>query len=347
MHFASMTDDKPTGRAKGGVARAKALSPEERTKIAKQAAKSRWETKILRATHGSADRPLVIGDFEIPCYVLEDGTRVLSQGGMTEALGMAAGGSMVAGMNRLELFVSRPRINPFISKEVFDRIANPIPFAPADGFRASGFEATLLPDICEAVLKARSAGKLQTQQLGIANRCELLVRGFARVGIIALVDEVTGYQKDRARDALAKILEAFIAKELQPWSKTFSVDYYEQLYRLRGLDFPKDTVKRPQYFAGITINVIYKRLAPGVLDELKRVIPRDERGRSKHRYHQRLTPDHGYPALREHLGSVVTIMKLSREWPEFMAKLDALHPVYGETIALPFYDPKDDDGKGL
>jgi hypothetical protein len=39
-----------------------------------------------------------------------------------------------------------------------------------------------------------------------------LLRGFARVGIIALVDEATGFQRDRTKDALSKILEAYIAK---------------------------------------------------------------------------------------------------------------------------------------
>jgi len=129
----------------------------------------------------------------------------------------AKGGSMIAGMNRLELFVSRDRINPFIDNALAERFAAPISFITSDGSRANGFEAILLADLCEAVLKAREAGKLQKQQEGIAMRCELLVRGFARVGIIALVDEATGYQKDRARGALARILEAFIAKELQPF----------------------------------------------------------------------------------------------------------------------------------
>jgi len=83
-----------------------------------------------------------------------------------------------------------------------------------------------------------SAGKLHHQQEHIAEQREILVRGFARVGIIALVDEATGYQEDRARDALAKILEAFIAKELRKWISTFPIDYYKELFRLRGWRFP-------------------------------------------------------------------------------------------------------------
>jgi len=183
----------------------------------------------------------------------------------------------------------------------------------------------------------------------LADRCEILVRGFARIGIIALVDEATGYQSDRAKDALAKILEAFIDKELQPWVQTFPADFYREMFRLRGLKFPTDTVKRPQYFGVLTNNVIYKRLAPGVLTELKRLTPRrDTSGMHKHRFFQLLTTNVGYPKLREHLGSVVTMMKLSDDWPDFMEKIDRLHPQYGETFALALdYEKGDDDGKGL
>ncbi len=341
-------ETEATGKAIGGNARAKALSPEMRSEIAKKAAKARWRDigkKVLRATHGSTDHPLRIGEAQIPCFVLEDGTRVLTQIGFTSAIGMARGGSMIAGLNRLELFVSKGRINRFLDNELVERFGKPIPFITPGGTRANGFEATLLADLCEAVLKAREAGELQKQQLGIAAKCEILVRGFARVGIVALVDEATGYQIDRAKDALARILEAFIDKELQPWIKTFPSDYYEQMFRLRGLRFPKDSVLRPQYFGLLTNDVVYKRLAPGVLDELKRVIPKSEAGRPKHKYFQKLTSNIGYPKLREHLGAVVAVMRLSKDWGDFMHKLNAYYPRYGDTyeMALEF----EDDGKGL
>jgi P63C domain len=131
--------------------------------------------------------------------------------------------------------------------------------------------------------------------------------------------------------------------------QTFPVDYYRELFRLRDLPFPTDTVKRPQYFGILTNDIVYKRLAPGVLDELKRVTPRDEEtGRHKQHLFRRLTSNTGYPKLREHLGSVVTIMKLSKSYADFKAKLDQLHPKYGETIRLPFdYDDRADDGKGI
>src|SRR5712692_10382868 len=76
------------GASKGGKARAQKLTSDERKEIARHAAASRWSKvpakgpRLVKATHGSPDRPLRIGDLEIPCYVLEDGRRVLVQRGM-------------------------------------------------------------------------------------------------------------------------------------------------------------------------------------------------------------------------------------------------------------------------
>jgi hypothetical protein len=337
-----------SGRAKGGVARAESLSPVERKAIAVKAASARWSQAVRQATHGAPDHPLKIGDIEIPCYVLSDETRVLSQRGLVGGLGMKAG-SRPGGADRLANFLGGKNISPFVSAGLIALIDSPVKFRyPGGGNLAYGYPATILADICDVVLAARKAGALQKQQEHIADRCEILLRGFARVGIIALVDEATGYQRDRARDALARILEAFIAKELQAWVQTFPGDFYQQMFRLRGLDYPMASVRRPQYFGVLTNDLVYKRLAPGVLDELKRVTIRDDTGRPKHKYFQRLTSNVGYPKLREHLGSVVAIMKLSSGWHDFMEKMNRLHPKYGSTLPLPFdYEPSSDDGAGL
>lgn len=338
------------GRARGGIERAKRLSPERRSEIARRAGLARHKTArndktILQATHGSADHPLVIGDIEIPCYVLEDETRVLSQRGLVGGLGMKYG-TRVDGADRLTGFLQGKGLSPFVSSELLALISNPIKFRHSvAGQLAFGYPATILADVCDAVLAARKEGALQKQQEHIAERAEILVRGFARVGIIALVDEATGYQRDRAKDALSRILESFIAKELQPYVSTFPADFYQEMFRLRGLDFP-GSVKRPQYFGMLTNDIVYKRLAPGVLEELKRV--KLEAGRSRDKLFQRLTSNIGYPKLREHLGSIVTMMKLSDGWHDFMAKIDRLHPRYGDTMQLPLsYAKEDDDGQGL
>lgn len=321
------------GKAKGGAARAESLSPERRSEIARNAALAKSEkAKLPKATHGSADHPLRIGDIEIPCYVLEDGTRILSQRGVMSGVGIIRGSSHGGG-DRLTALMESAALREFVSQETLASLKNPIKFAhDAGGGVAYGYQATVLAEICDAILAARRAGSLPTRQGKLADQAELLVRGFARVGIIALVDEATGYQKDRARDALAKILEDFVAKELQPWVRTFPAEYYEQLFRLRGLPYPPENANyRPQYFGVLTNDIVYSRLAPRLLPELKKVAEKDGK---KARLHQHLTQDKGHPKLREHLISTVTIMKLSSDYKDFIAKMNAIHPRYNETMQL-------------
>jgi len=146
---------------------------------------------------------------------------------MITALGMTPGGSS-HGQDRMVKFATQDRLEPFTSERLKPGTLVPIEFRTPDGRRTLGYEATLLADICDAVLEARKQGSLTEKQQHVAKQCEILVRGFARVGIVALVDEDTGYQADRARDALAKIWEEFVAKELRKWVKTFPGEFYRE-----------------------------------------------------------------------------------------------------------------------
>jgi hypothetical protein len=278
-------------------------------------------------------------------------TRVLSQRGLQTGIGMSISGAR-AGEQRLAVFFDGLSNRGFDVKDLTARMREPIKFLPPGGGRtAYGYEATILADICDVILAARKQGNvLLPNQMHYADQCEILIRGFARVGIIALVDEATGFQRDRANTALARILEAFIAKELRPWLRTFPPDFYQEMFRLRGMDYSSDTVQRPRYFGLLTNDIVYDRLAPGVLVELKKVNPKDEVGRRKHRHFQWLTSNVGYPKLREHLGAVVATMKLSTDWHDFRTKLDKNYPRQGKPTQLSFdYGQEDaeDDGKGL
>ena len=211
------------GRARGAIARAEALTPEKRREIAKKAAAARWNEQIPKATHGTPDQPLIIGDTEIQCYVLENEIRVISQASFLQALGRHRKANVRQGES-LPAILQGKAINRFISQETIEK-SKPIRFRTPAGVMANGYRAEILPEVCEIYLKARDAGVLPANQEHVAKQADILMRGLAHVGIIALVDEVTGYQRDRARDALAQILEAFIAKELQPWIKTFPSEF--------------------------------------------------------------------------------------------------------------------------
>jgi hypothetical protein len=340
--------DLPQGHAVGGKARAEKLTPEQRKEIAKKASAARWNSHgpILKATHSGA---LTLGSMRVECAVLEDGSRVISQRGFARAMGASTPTAINRrGSGNLPVLLTAQNLNAFIDDELKNS-AKPLAYRMEQGGRSGyGIRAEAIPKICDVWLKARDNGVLRHNQIHLAKAADILIRGLAHVGIVALVDEATGYQKDRPAEALARILEAFIAKELQPWVRTFPTDYYQELFRLRGLQYPHDSVLRPQYFGVLTNDIVYKRLAPGVLAELKKAIPRNDTGRPKAKLFQKLTNNIGYPKLREHLGAVVAVMKLSVDYGDFIGKMDRMYPRFGETLMLPLnYEDTSDDGKGL
>jgi len=341
VEFDEKDEQKAAAGTKGGLARAEALTREERRAIARQAAEVRWSKEgkvpLPVVAYGSDDTKLRIGNIEIPAYVLSDGRRVLAMSGMLKSLRLSEGSSWQAGGNRLAKFVRGRRLSPFVSEELLRMTEDPIRFrAPRGGSPGYGFEATVLADICEAILTAKEAGQLDPRSEHVAVQAQILIRGFARVGINALVDEVTGYQDVRARDALAQILEKFIATELQKWVKTFQPEFYKEMFRLRSWPYSPLSTSRAAVVGKLTNNIVYQRLAPGVLEELKRVTPKDDRGRHKTKLFQRLTADIGHPRLREHLAAVTALMKVSKTWNGFMVSLDVAFPKFNTTGTLAF-----------
>lgn len=331
-----MSDETP--QARGGIARARSLTKLERSEIAKRAATARWAAHLPDATH---EGDLSIAGLELPVAVTSDGMRLMISKAFMTALGRPWKGSYAR--TELPNFIAAKNLLPFITNDLND-VLDPVEFINKRGQRAQGYRVELLQLVCEVYLDAKRARVLTQSQERVADQAEVLLRGFARLGIIGLVDEATGYQRDRAKDALARILEQFIAKELQPWVHTFDNEFYEQLFRLRGLDYPTDTVKRPQYFGHLTNDIVYRRLAPGVLEELKRSESKLPSGRRKGTIHQRLTPEMGHPKLREHLASVTTIMDLSDDYEDFMKKLNRRHPRFNENLSFDFGE---DTGKGF
>jgi hypothetical protein len=77
-----------------------------------------------------------------------------------------------------------------------------------------------------------------------------------------------------------------------------------------------------------TNSLIYKQLPKGILDELKTKTPKSDKGNYTARFFQSLTPEIGSPHLQNQLVSVITLMKISSNWDEFMRNFNKL---YGQT----------------
>ncbi len=269
---------------------------------------------------------LNLGGISIPCYVLQDGTRVLSGRGMQEALKMVdetEDGKQTAG-TRLNRYLNQKSLNPFIYKDKKLDHFNPI-ICYKGTQKINGYEATILADICEAFLEARKSIELSPRQRIIADQCEILIRGFARVGITALVDEATGYQYERERDALQSILKAYINEELLKWQKLFPDVFYYEIFRLNKWDYTvKGIQKRPSVIGKWTNELIYKQLPKGVLEELKSKTPKSAEGNYTARFFQRLTLDIGHPALTAQIYKVIALMNISNNWSEFKSNFNRM-----------------------
>jgi hypothetical protein len=266
----------------------------------------------------------------IPCYVLEDGTRVLSGSAMQNALKLQEDSDNKSG-TRLARYLGQKSLEPFIYKG-----KEPGHFDPIECYRGdqkiNGYEATVLADICESFLDARNEIKLSSRQTLIAEQCEILIRGFARVGIVALVDEATGYQYDRERFELKKILNAYISEEILKWQLTFTDDFYKQIYRLWKLPFiPKYIKNKPSFIGRLTTKYIYEPLPDGVLENLRKKTPKTEKGNWKYKFHQSLTPEVGKEHLKKQITEVTILMEVSKTKREFE---DLFERKYGDNPQL-------------
>ena len=337
-----MADKKDSIQAQGGKARADSLPARDRQEIARNAAEARWEKAgklkaIPKATHEGI---LTIGDIEIPCAVLEDGRRVLTQSGVMVALGrarQAKGRQYYDADINLPAFLTAKNLKPFIPLGL-SVTSSQIEFKTLSGIRAFGYSADLLPQVCGVFLDAKAAGALIERMQGhIADRALMLIRGFASVGIIALVDEATGFQYDRPRRDLEEYLTKFLSESLRRWVRTFPGDYFKHLCRLKGIVLRPD-MKLPQYFGHITNDLIWRRIAPGLLRALKE--RRSERGSPSNKLHSWTSDELGKPELLLHLGTVVGLMKIHTDYDEFHKQLNMIAPVYPETPGL--FDNPDD-----
>jgi hypothetical protein len=180
--------------------------------------------------------------------------------------------------------------------------------------------------VCNVWLKAREAGALQAQQLAKAQHAEILIRGLAQTAIVALIDEATGYEKVRPQGALQAYLELVIRKELAAWAKRFPDEFYENIYRLRGWKWPGMQKNRFSVVAHYTRDLVYERLGPGILQELERKAPKNDKGQRPNRLHQWLTEDIGHPMLAQHMHTLLMFQRLGIKsgygWARFVQTVD-------------------------
>ena len=280
--------------------------------------------KILKATHQGN---LNINSLDITAYNLPNGERVLSRIGFLKALGRtgkAKGGRNYDEEFQTPVFLTASNIKPLVDEDLLEN-SKPIIFIDLNGNQSIGYKAEILPQVAFLFSDALSKGILKQNQKHIGEQSRILVKAFLKTSIIALVDEATGYQYDRERDALQVVLKAYINEELLKWQKMFPDTFYYEIFRLNKWDYTvKGINKRPRVIGKWTNKLIYEQLPKGVLEELKVKTPKSPEGNYTARFFQSLTPDIGHPELTSQIYKVVGIMQISDNWNDFISNFNRM-----------------------
>lgn len=282
---------------------------------------------------------LHIGDKELPCAVLSDGTRILTSSSVFEAFDRPRKGKSNESYraDQMPSFINANNLQPFVDEELI-KWTSLVTYKDLHGNIRQGYNARILRSLCKVYIDARAAGALLKSQERFAVIAESILYALADVGIIALVDEATGYDKvkNRAKDELQKFFEKALREQAGKWIKTFGDDFFEMIYKMRGWSWTG--ASRHPSVVGIWINdIVYERIAPMLLAELRKLNPKNEKGVRTYKHHQFLTEEIGHPKLMEHIAGVMAIYRVSNgRWDTFMRNLDKAYPKLYQQLEIDF-----------
>ncbi len=272
--------------------------------------------KIYHASHrgylkiGNDDNGFV----EIPCAVLDNNKRIISQTGLFSAFNRPRKGEKR--QDGLPSIIGAKNLLPYVTDEVIEKL-QPIHYYHTNGTNAVGYDAELIPLICELYLKADDDDATVSSQDKIIAQAKIIIRSLAKVGITALIDEATGYQYDREKDELQKLLSKYISEDFLKWQSRFPRKFYQEAFRIFNWNYDPFSLKRPGYLGKFTNEYVYKQLPPGALEKMKKLNPTNQKGRRSRKHHQHLTEDIGIPHLDKHLMKLITVMELSDNIEDF------------------------------
>jgi len=254
---------------------------------------------------------------------------------MQQAIGL--GGEAKTHGSKLRSFLGLDSIRPFVNNELAMALDNPMRFIrPGKGGKpAIANEATLLIDVCEAIINSKDGKGFRKAWLPLVYQAQIITLSFAKAGIISAIDEVTGYQEVRERDEIQKIIDKYLTDYAKKWSKVFPDAFWDKLLKVKGYE-TYIGLSRPSFVGHWVNDIVYERLAPGIRKKLKELNPKTEKGNRRFKNHQFLTEDHGVPELREHLSKTMVLMDASASSSEFDRLLNRSLPKFGSTYEIPF-----------
>jgi hypothetical protein len=309
---------KNKSKVVGGVARANALTPEQRREIAEKAAAARWGSKPFHATHKGNFREEF--GIDVDCYVLNDSnkTAVINQRGMGEAIALGRYGS------RLPKFISGNVISQYVGHELKEKLQNPLIFQDltpgtrtAAQIKLHGYDVAILIDLCKAILRAEADGKLLKSQEKIARQAQIIVSASAKAGIKGLVYALSGY--DATKEEVIAAFKLYVQEEARKYEKEFPSELYLQWHRL--YEIPVPARGKPWQFKHLTVSHIYYPLAKsnGKILELIRALKASDGDRQKKLF--QFLNEVGARALRIQIGRVLEMSESSNDKQQYESKI--------------------------
>lgn len=332
--------NEPKGKVKGGLARAASLTSEQRSEIAQKAATARWSINEGEMPEALREGRLAIGEVTLDCYVLKDRRRLFHKRGLAKGLGMKSEGG-----NVFMRTINRKGLGSEIPPELRQKIDNPIIFKPLTGDPAHGYESTVLIDLCNAILVAKQKDKLEPSQYFLALQAEIILRSSAKVGITALIDEATGYIKDKHKEEYRELFREFIREECREWEREFPDQLFDMIYRLYNIRRNADNTKRLKFFGKFLRKYIYFPIANSngaileMLDEKNPVVYKS--GGRRYKLFQFLSDVVGLPVLRAHIWQIIGIGNATRTKEAFDKGFKRAFP--GSQRYLPGFEDFDDE----
>lgn len=288
-----------------------------------------------------------LNGFKIVSAVLEDGRRIFSERSLANAFGIKGSGAFWQRKREakdesafLPEYLSAKYLQPFIINELRQKFESAILYTAKGGQTSTGVDATILADICDVYITAKNSGINNKKFLEVADNAYIMLKAFAKVGIIALVDEATGYQDVRMKDELNKIfLEELLLERAKKYEVTFPLELYKQWFRLNNWEWKVENArKRPGVIGTWTNQYVYDRIATGLLEELERRNPKNEKGNREFKHFQFLTDEVGEPKLREFFGGLVALAKASTSWRKYIDMINLVYPKQGGQLLLGLND---------
>jgi hypothetical protein len=262
------------------------------------------------------------GETELPCYVLNDERRIISRTGATSVLTEKKGGGNFESYTKVESLKSYlPNEIPMIEFTI-EGVANK---------RVMGIEAETFLDICRAYVSAWQNDATTERQTEIAKKASMFLAACAKVGLIALIDEATGYQYQRAQDALTFKLKVYLEEEMREWEKTFPDELWQEFGRLTH--WTGSVAQRPKYWGKLVMELIYGYLDKDVAQWLKTHAPSPKHGQN---YHQWLSSQYGLKKLIEHIWLTIGVAKACHDMSELRDKMAQLFGKQMVQLRLPF-----------